>query len=125
MIQPTIVIELIKLVGIRKFPGRKPEQPYRYMVRDAGNHEAFERPTERYSEARGALHAIDQVHGPDAVVALRVPGKDDVIIRAPKDVYPHMSTSGEHIVLGPQCFAAADGSVINWKGTNYIPQDQA
>ena len=35
-------------------------------------------------------------------------------------VYPHMS--GGVLVIGPQCIAAADGSVINWKGQNYVPR---
>lgn len=35
--------------------------------------------------------------------------------------YPH--TDGDCIVIGPECFAAADGSVLCWRGVNYIPQD--
>jgi hypothetical protein len=27
-------------------------------------------------------------------------------------------------VIGPECFATADGSVLNWKGTNYVPQGE-
>lgn len=26
-------------------------------------------------------------------------------------------------VIGPECFAAADGSVLSWKGVNYVPQE--
>ncbi|ANW63985.1 hypothetical protein BCA37_10600 [Mycobacterium sp. djl-10] len=81
--KPTIIVELIKKTGVRRFPGRKPEQPWRWIVTDAGNHEAFERPTERYSEERGALDAIEQVHGPDATVVLRRPGHPDRILRRP------------------------------------------
>ena len=25
-------------------------------------------------------------------------------------------------VLGPECFVRRDGSVLSWKGTNYVPQ---
>jgi hypothetical protein len=34
--------------------------------------------------------------------------------------YPH--PSGDVIVLGPMCFVKIDGSVLNWKGQNYVPQ---
>ncbi len=81
--KPTIIVELIKKAGVRRFPGRKPEQPWRWIVSDAGNHEPFERPTERYSEERGALDAIEQVHGPDATVMLKRPGHPDRILRQP------------------------------------------
>lgn len=82
--KPTIIIRLIETPGgLRRFPGRKPEQPWRYLVSDAGNHEPFERPTERYSEERGALSAIEQVHGPDAVVILRREGHPDTVLRQP------------------------------------------
>ena len=118
MSAPTIIVELIKKVGIRRFPGRKPEQPWRWIVRDAGNHLAFERPTERYSEERGALSAIEQVHGPDATVILRRAGHFDRVLRRP---YPHIGLDGTTII-GPECFATADGSVLCWKGVNYTPQ---
>ncbi len=26
-------------------------------------------------------------------------------------------------VIGPECFATIDGSVLSWKGTNYVPQE--
>lgn len=29
--------------------------------------------------------------------------------------------SGDVIVLGPQIFAAKEESILNWKGTNYVP----
>jgi hypothetical protein len=32
---------------------------------------------------------------------------------------------GDTIVLGPQCFVAKDGSVLNWNGINYVPQTDA
>lgn len=81
--RPTIIVELIKQAGLRRFPGRKPEQPWRWIVKDAGNNEPFERPTERYLEERGALSAIEQVHGPDALVILRREGQRDRILREP------------------------------------------
>lgn len=34
--------------------------------------------------------------------------------------YPHRS--GDFIGIGPQCFAAKDGLVLNWRGENYTPQ---
>ena len=36
------------------------------------------------------------------------------------DAYPY-SENGV-IVLGPECFVRPDGSVLSWKGTNYVPQ---
>lgn len=29
----------------------------------------------------------------------------------------------ELVDVGPEAFAAADGSVLNWRGRNYVPQD--
>jgi hypothetical protein len=29
---------------------------------------------------------------------------------------------GDTTVIGPECFAAKDGSVLNWRGQNYVPQ---
>jgi len=34
--------------------------------------------------------------------------------------YPRMD--GGFIVIGPECFAQHDGSVLCWKGVNYVPQ---
>lgn len=34
--------------------------------------------------------------------------------------YPYVD--GPTVVLGPEIFASADGTVICWKGVNYIPQ---
>jgi len=31
---------------------------------------------------------------------------------------------GDTVTIGPGCFAAADRSVINWDGVNYVPQPQ-
>jgi len=31
---------------------------------------------------------------------------------------------GDTIVIGPECFVAKDGSVLCWKGTNYVPQER-
>jgi hypothetical protein len=36
-------------------------------------------------------------------------------------VYPY--ESGDVVVIGPQCFAAKDGSVLNWRGENYVRQE--
>lgn len=36
--------------------------------------------------------------------------------------YPYRD--GDTIVLGPEIFAASDGSVICWKGVNYVPQPE-
>lgn len=35
-------------------------------------------------------------------------------------VYPR--EDGPHTIIGPECFAMKDGSVLCWKGTNYVPQ---
>lgn len=35
--------------------------------------------------------------------------------------YPY--EEGDAIILGPACFVARDGSVLNWRGQNFIPQD--
>lgn len=29
---------------------------------------------------------------------------------------------GDFTVIGPECFAMKDGSVLSWRGTNYTPQ---
>lgn len=42
--------------------------------------------------------------------------EDQVVTR-----YPHMD--GGFVVIGPECFAQHDGSVICWKGTNYVLQN--
>lgn len=34
--------------------------------------------------------------------------------------YPH--EEGDTIVIGPECFATKDGSVLCWQGVNYVPQ---
>lgn len=32
----------------------------------------------------------------------------------------------EHIVnIGPECFALQDGSLLSWKGQNYVPQKES
>ena len=33
------------------------------------------------------------------------------------EVFPY--AEGDTIVIGPQCFADTDGTVINWRGVNY------
>lgn len=37
-----------------------------------------------------------------------------------ESVFPHRS--GDFISIGPECFAAQDGSVLSWRGENYTPQ---
>lgn len=39
----------------------------------------------------------------------------------PDKTYPHID--GGFVIIGPECFAAHDGSVLCWKGRNYVPQD--
>jgi hypothetical protein len=36
--------------------------------------------------------------------------------------YPRDSGLGDFLDLGPELFAMADGSVLCWKGQNYVPQ---
>lgn len=37
------------------------------------------------------------------------------------ETYPY--ESGNIIVIGPECFAMKDGSVLNWRGVNYVRQE--
>lgn len=83
MSTPTVIINLVKRVGIRRLPGQKPQQPWSFSVQDAANHKHFERSSERYLEDRKAISAIEQVHGPDATVVLRRKGHPDRILRQP------------------------------------------
>lgn len=39
-----------------------------------------------------------------------------------ESTYPY--EDGGCIIIGPQCFSAKDESVLNWKGVNYVPQEQ-
>lgn len=34
--------------------------------------------------------------------------------------FPH--NEGDTVVIGPECFAKPDGSVLCWRGENYVPQ---
>lgn len=36
--------------------------------------------------------------------------------------FPYTSALGPTTIIGPQCFAMPDGSVLNWRGVNYVPQ---
>jgi hypothetical protein len=38
------------------------------------------------------------------------------------DRYPY--EDGGFVVIGPECFAAEDGSVLSWRGENYEPQPE-
>jgi hypothetical protein len=42
------------------------------------------------------------------------------VVGAEQRDYPY--SDGDVIVLGPECFVAKDGSVMSWKGQNYVPQ---
>lgn len=33
-----------------------------------------------------------------------------------------ISKAGGIIDIGPECFGLADGSVLSWRGENYVPQ---
>lgn len=37
----------------------------------------------------------------------------------PDPAYPY--EDGDTLVLGPECFVASDGSVLNWRGQNFLP----
>jgi len=39
-----------------------------------------------------------------------------------KEAHMYPYTEGDFIVIGPECFAAKDGSVLSWRGENYVPQ---
>lgn len=38
------------------------------------------------------------------------------------DMREYPIEEGDVILLGPECFVSKDGSVLNWKGVNYVPQ---
>jgi hypothetical protein len=79
--KPTVYIDLVKNLP-RKFPGRRP-QPWRYFVRDAGNHAMYEKSSEALTNRGDAITAIEDVHGPDATVVLREHGQPDRVLRQP------------------------------------------
>jgi hypothetical protein len=33
-----------------------------------------------------------------------------------------IARAGGLVDIGPECFALADGSVLSWRGENYVPQ---
>lgn len=33
-----------------------------------------------------------------------------------------IEAAGGIVDIGPECFALADGSVLSWRGQNYVPQ---
>ena len=79
--KPTIYIDLVKNLP-RMFPGRRP-QPFRYFVRDAGNHAMYEKSSEALTNRGDAITAIEDVHGPHATVVLREHGNPDRVLRQP------------------------------------------
>lgn len=91
-------------------------QPFRWHSQNDGNHEVLGH-GERYFKEEAALANIRQQYADQSHVFLRRPGQGDERLRMP---YPN--DLGEVIVLGPDIQATADGSVITWKGVNYIPQ---
>lgn len=58
--------------------------------------------------------ALDEVDAPLMGVIF------DETSESPNRSYPF--PDGDTIVLGPQVFVATDGSVLNWRGKNYVPQ---
>ena len=56
-------------------------------------------------------------YGGNTMVYLRRAEQGNELLRA---AYPH--DMGQVLVLGPECIAQPDGSVINWRGVNYVPQ---
>lgn len=79
--KPSIIVELIKSTP-RRIPGRRP-QPWRFLVRDAGNNWPYEKSSENYTNRDDTIAAIEDVHGPDATVVLREHGQPDRILREP------------------------------------------
>lgn len=55
----------------------------------------------------------------DGAVAMR-DALRRVAVERPPSLYPHRD--GEYWVLGPEVIATTDGSVVAWKGENYVPQ---
>lgn len=53
-------------------------------------------------------------------------GKPDAarILRHVADQWDPQAPTGDFILIGPECFASADESVICWRGRNYVPQPE-
>ncbi|TDO18172.1 hypothetical protein EV580_1356 [Mycobacterium sp. BK086] len=94
-------------------------QPFRWHAENAGNHEILSH-GERYFNEADALANIGQQFGISTMVYLRRAEHGDQLIRS---AYPNHL--GDIIEIGPACFAQADGTVLNWRGQNYVPQDPA
>lgn len=54
------------------------------------------------------------------IIATVIKGERDGSNAGANKVYPF--EDGDVVVLGPEIFSAKDGSVLNWKGVNYVPQ---
>lgn len=91
-------------------------QPFRWHSTSEGNHEILGT-GERYFNEADAEHNIRLQFAGDSIVFLRRAEHGNEMLR---DAYPN--DLGEILLLGPDCQAAPDGSVIAWKGVLYIPK---
>lgn len=91
-------------------------QPWRWHCENAGNHKVLSSGEGYFNEA-DALENIGQQFGISTMVYLRRAEHGNQLLRS---AYPN--NLGDRIEIGPQCFAQADGSVLNWRGLNYVPQ---
>lgn len=90
-------------------------QPHRWNAKSAGNFE-IEGHGERYFNAADSEKTVRQLFDQNTIVYLRKPEHGNEMLR---DAYPKQL--GDIILIGPGCFAQADGSVLNWNGVNYVP----
>lgn len=91
-------------------------QPFRWHAENGGNHK-IGAVGERYFNEADAIANIRQHYGLGTMVYLRRTEHGNELLRS---AYP--LDQGDVIQLGPDCFAQADGSVLCWKGVNYVPQ---
>lgn len=48
----------------------------------------------------------------------------DVAQAKHKAAQPYPRPDGDHLVLGPEIFTDRSGTVISWKGVNYVRQEE-
>jgi hypothetical protein len=93
-------------------------QPHRWHAKDPGNHEILAQ-GESYFNATDNEATVRRLFDQNTIVYLRKPEHGNEMIR---DAYPKQL--GDITLIGPDCYAQADGTVLNWQGRNYIPQPE-
>lgn len=94
-------------------------QPWRWHSSSEGNHEILGH-GERYFNEADAERNIRLNFSGNSIVYLRRAEHGNENLR-----WAYPLDQGEVIVLGPECFVKSDGSVLNWRGINYIPAPEA